>query len=343
MTSPYGRSRSGSIPGIQFYGSVRRACDCCRKKKIRCDSCQPCRNCRTKSLTCSYFYSPKTKGRDKSQDSAGIESILPGNDDAVYDGQQRLPTSSSSPKSLEYSFEGSLKNLESSLPSRVSVASHNDAVSLSLELPVYPETYGAPGVIPRRAVSENSYHDWPDQRPHIRISIEDLLPVIEMYFDHLFPIMPVLDRNKYLNSKLAVDQLGLPPGEHALLTAVSALTIVQLSLPGHFVPNENPTISAGMLIDECLRTRHKCNYIENPNLSTVLTSFYLFGYYGNLEKHSHARHFLHEAISFAEAIKLDDEVYLSQLDSRQEQWYRRTFWLLFVTERCVQRMFLDRS
>ncbi|KFY14268.1 hypothetical protein V492_02730 [Pseudogymnoascus sp. VKM F-4246] len=263
-------------------------------------------------------------------DNTALESVSIGNGEPGYDRQQRLPASNSSQTSHDYSYECSLDGLEPSQPSNISVASHNDA---SIELPVYPETYGTPGLASQRAVSENSYDDWPSKRPRIQVSPEDLLPVIEMYFDHLFPIMPVLDRNKYLSSKTLEDQISLAPGEHSLLNAVSALTIVQLSLPGHYVPSENPTISAAMLIDECLRIRHKCNYIENPNLSTVLTSFFLFGYYGNLEKHNQARHFLHEAISFAEAIKLDDEVYLSQLDSRQEQWYRRTFWLLFVTER----------
>ncbi|OBT63246.1 hypothetical protein VE03_07780 [Pseudogymnoascus sp. 23342-1-I1] len=271
------------------------------------------------------------KGREKNQDNAGQESIFLGNAEPAYDGQQRLSTSNSSPASQEYPFQCSLESLQPSLRSNISVASHSDTASLPLELPVYPETYGTPGLVPRPAISEHSYNDWPDRRS--RIQSEDLLPLIEMFFDHLFPIMPVLDRNKYLNSKMLGDEIALPPGDYALLTAVSALTIVQLSLPGHFVPNEVPTISAGMLIEECLRTRHQCNYIANPNLSTVLTSFFLFGYYGNLEKHNQARHFLHESISFAEAIKLDDEVYLSQLDSRQEQWYRRTFWLLFITER----------
>jgi hypothetical protein len=338
MLSPYGQSGPVRIPEVQFYGSVRRACDCCRRKKIRCDTSLPCGNCRTKSLTCTYLHSPKMKGREKSQDSAGLGSIFQSNGEPVYEGQQRLPTSSSSPTSLEYQFACSLDNLQPNLPSNISVASHNDAASLSVGSPVYPETYGAPGLVARPAASEDSYNGWPDKKPRIQVSIVDLLPLIEMYFDHLFPIMPVLDRNKYLNSKVLEDQVALPPGEHALLTAVSALTIVQLSLPGHFVPNDIPTISAGMLIEECLRTRHSCNYIENPNLSTVLTSFFLFGYYGNLEKHNQARHFLHEAISFAEAIKLDDEVYLSQLETRQEQWYRRTFWLLFITERYMPRI-----
>lgn len=338
MTSLYSQSGPGRIPEVRFYGSVRRACDCCRKKKIRCDASLPCRNCRAKSLTCTYLHSPRMKGPDKKQHNAGLETTSPGNVNPVYDRQQRLPTSSCSPMSQEYSFEGPMDSLEPNLQSSNSVASHDDAVSQCLELPVYPEAYGSLGLVPQPAASEYSYDDWPNKRPRIQLSVGDLLPLMEMFFDHLFPIMPVLERNKYLDSKMLEDQVAISPGEYALLTAVSALTIVQLSLPGHFVPNLVPTISAGMLIEECLRIRHKCNYIENPNLHTVLTSFFLFGYYGNLEKHNQARHFLHEAISFAEAIKLDDEIYLSQLDTRQEQWYRRTFWLLFITERYVQRI-----
>jgi hypothetical protein len=118
-----------------------------------------------------------------------------------------------------------------------------------------------------------------------------------------------------------------------MLAAASALTAVQLNLPAGFIQQDLPSSSPELLVEECLRERRECDYIEDPDTSTVLTSFFLFGYYGNLERHNKARHYLHEAISFAESVGLDNEVFLSQLPLPNRQQYRIVFWLLFVTER----------
>jgi hypothetical protein len=149
--------------------------------------------------------------------------------------------------------------------------------------------------------------------------------------------MPVLDRELYLNS--ICHEESLSPDQYCLLTAVSAITIVQLNLPVVFVEQNIPGLSAALLVEQCLRERRQYDYIDEPTTSTILTSFFLFGYYGNLEKHNKARHHLHEAISFAEVVGLDDEDHLSQLSAGEGQWHRRVFWLLFVTERYVNVLY----
>ena len=70
-----------------------------------------------------------------------------------------------------------------------------------------------------------------------------------------------------------------------------------------------------------------------------MTSFFLFAYYGNHEKHAKAWHYLQEAITFAENLNMDDESSYGKLDPVEAQWRRRLYWLLFITERAyaVQR------
>lgn len=41
---------------------VRRACDGCHKRKVRCDGQQPCRNCQQSSLICTFDAIPQKKG-----------------------------------------------------------------------------------------------------------------------------------------------------------------------------------------------------------------------------------------------------------------------------------------
>ena len=42
--------------------TVRRACDACHRRKIKCDGKKPCRNCRQASLICTFNAVPQRKG-----------------------------------------------------------------------------------------------------------------------------------------------------------------------------------------------------------------------------------------------------------------------------------------
>lgn len=172
-----------------------------------------------------------------------------------------------------------------------------------------------------------------------RVSNARFHPYAQLFFNHLFPIMPVIDPKVYLDNRL-YDQTNVLTSEvYAFLCALSAATIVQLdasvplppfdSLPGR------PISEAEMFSEECLRTRREYDYIRHPTALTILTSFFIFAYYGNDEgeKSERAWHYLQESISFAEVLDLDNEGAVSKFDGIEAQWKRRLFWLLFVTER----------
>lgn len=42
--------------------AVKRACDACHRRKVKCDGTTPCRNCNTATLTCTYNAVPQKKG-----------------------------------------------------------------------------------------------------------------------------------------------------------------------------------------------------------------------------------------------------------------------------------------
>lgn len=42
--------------------AVKRACDACHRRKVKCDGINPCRNCNTASLNCTYNAVPQKKG-----------------------------------------------------------------------------------------------------------------------------------------------------------------------------------------------------------------------------------------------------------------------------------------
>ena len=42
--------------------AVKRACDACHRRKVKCDGVSPCRNCATAQLSCTYNAVPQKKG-----------------------------------------------------------------------------------------------------------------------------------------------------------------------------------------------------------------------------------------------------------------------------------------
>jgi hypothetical protein len=172
-----------------------------------------------------------------------------------------------------------------------------------------------------------------------KIPNQRFLPYVQLFFEHLNFIMPVVDKNLFLDAGMYSPTHHLPTDIYAFLCALCAATIVQLdaaiqvpqfeSLPGR------PAEASDMFIQECLETRTRFDYIDNPSTLTVMTSFFVFAYYGNQEKSEKAWHFLQESISFTEVMNMDDENALVELEPLEAQWRRRLYWLLFITERQV--------
>lgn len=158
---------------------------------------------------------------------------------------------------------------------------------------------------------------------------------LELFFQHIHPIMPVLDRAKYLDPSFFSDP-HLPPEEYQLLTSLAALTIAQLQLPRQtleFGCSDTLLLSGDFFMRECLEHRRKGDHIGSPSLATIMTSFFLFGYFGNLDQPARAWYYLREAITFCQILGLDRQDLTSQLPKSTAQQYRKTFWLLYITER----------
>lgn len=138
--------------------------------------------------------------------------------------------------------------------------------------------------------------------------------------------MPIIEREEFLSS---LDFDNISTERFCLVLSLCALTNLQ-------VLNRN----ADELIREALRARQTFDYIECPTLDTVHISFFLFACFFGLNTHNTAWFYLREAVTFAQLIGLDNEESYKSVESRTDAAYRRrSFWVLFVTERAysIQR------
>lgn len=181
-------------------------------------------------------------------------------------------------------------------------------------------------------------------------------PYVRLFVDRLYPIFPVLDSQYLLSLVVHLDDNAEPPSitkaEYALLSSLTAATIVQLNMedsstvPGVISPcgDESdhrsgshgiqvPSSSAQFFVSQCRQTRQEYDFIQELDESTILTSFFLFAYYGNLDQSRLAWYYLHEAIGFAQSLGLDNPETYIDLSTAMQQQRCRLFWLLFISER----------
>lgn len=165
------------------------------------------------------------------------------------------------------------------------------------------------------------------------------LPFVRLFFEHMFVIMPVVARDVYLDPLLYTMEIA-DFETYCFLCALCAATIVQLDDSVKQPPPIHPTKrSDDCFVDECLRVRQTFDYVESVSSVSIMTSFFLFAYNGNHERHAKAWHYLQESITMAENLNMDDEKSYASLEPIEAQWRRRLYWLLFITERAyaVQR------
>ena len=168
------------------------------------------------------------------------------------------------------------------------------------------------------------------------ISPDVIRRCIDGFFAHKYPIMPILDRDHIYASLESVHE---QPEQYALITALCAMIILQPEILGSPVSSKkschkSQLPSPELLIAETHRSRLFCNHIETPSLAAVQTSFFLFAASFSLEKDNSAWFYIREAMTMLQLQHFHEEDTYSRIADPQYATYcRRTFWLLFITER----------
>ncbi|KAF2159636.1 hypothetical protein M409DRAFT_29955 [Zasmidium cellare ATCC 36951] len=345
---------------------LRRACDCCRKRKVKCDGEEPCNPCKKASIRCAYLQ-PALKKGPKGLRSARVLHALRKIDDTAS-GSPANPTSPGGQGPFgnwQWGSNGAQYGSASQSPETIYVAQTSVAPDqqpyyqqMPTSMPQPPLPHQQPPIFKREPQPQYSWSSAPgsvsthsegiprvasptstDGYSH-RALVGDFLPYIHLFFNHMFAIMPIIDRNIYMDPSLYANPHRMSSDLYCFLCALCAATVVQLDESIPQPPSPHPTKRADHLFaEECMRERRTYDYVESMSTLSIMTSFFLFAYYGNHERHLQAWHYLQESITFSENLNMDDEASYDKLDRVEMQWRRRLYWLLFITERAyaVQR------
>jgi hypothetical protein len=257
--------------------SVKRACDACHRRKVKCDGINPCRNCSSAQLSCTYHAIPQKKG----------------------------------PKGSRAKVISELRETQRQTTLSSKVANRLNGINSP---PCSPTLSPTPGLLTNDMVKD----------------------CIEFFFANMYPTLPILHRGRLEQQAMYADQ---NVDTYCLLTSLCAFMMIQpgMGIPGDplgldSMPGAN-LVSGNLLMEETLRVRKSYDHLETPTLSSLVTSFFLFGCYFGLDLHNKAWFHLREATTLAHILGLTKEETYLQFDAVESSRRRRLYWLLFVTER----------
>ncbi|KAL9603992.1 MAG: hypothetical protein Q9219_000754 [cf. Caloplaca sp. 3 TL-2023] len=168
----------------------------------------------------------------------------------------------------------------------------------------------------RRQESMNSYGD-PTSSPSSPklsglLTHELIVGCIEFYFTNMYPTMPIL-RDEQLWRLVAIMDHSVEA--YCLLCSFCAFMLIQPGIEskaGHAIKILESSLAHNtslgrVLLDGGLRRRKCYDYIENPSVNAVMTSFFTFGCLFGLDRHNTAWFHLREATTLAQTIGMQEE------------------------------------
>ncbi|KAL9942326.1 hypothetical protein ACHAQF_002960 [Verticillium nonalfalfae] len=310
----------------------RTVCDHCRRRRIRCDGKYPCEQCLNAALTCKRDHVPKKRGPKRGHgrviNELRAKDTFPGqlslegggvggqgSQDNPTEYVRRRLSAACPPLSFDPSMSDSSAN-PSAAPSAANSPPQFWATLTSNPGHNVPE--------PRSAFSSDDY------RPNSRSYLYMVPQCVELYYEHIYPIMPLL----YMPAIRQTIARPMTPSEKNLIYALCALTSMHMSGKSIEAPGPPSWEVAGrFFLDECISVRQSYDFLEDLSLSAVISSFYLSTSFFEINQSRKSWHYLREALNNAQDLGLQNDSTYYGLSPEDTLCRQRVFWILFVTER----------
>lgn len=151
-----------------------------------------------------------------------------------------------------------------------------------------------------------------------------------LFIEHIYPIKPIL------NIPVLQQLLTRPMDFHEtnLICALCAMTATHMSGRPENIDGQQSWISLGhFFLTKCLATRQAYDFLEDRTLYAVISSYFIYEAYFELDERRKSWYYLQEATTLAQELGLHDEASYFNLSFAEGVCRRRTFWLLYVSER----------
>lgn len=153
---------------------------------------------------------------------------------------------------------------------------------------------------------------------------------VELYYEHIYPIMPLL----YMPAIRSMVSQAMTYSEKNLMYALCALTCLHMRGKSLQAAGPDSWESAGrFFLDECISVRQSYDFLEDQSLYAVISSFWVSTSFFEIHQDRKSWFYLREALHLALELGLDDDSAYVGLSPEEKLCRQRVYWILFVTER----------
>ncbi|EKG14410.1 Transcription factor fungi [Macrophomina phaseolina MS6] len=164
------------------------------------------------------------------------------------------------------------------------------------------------------------------------ITDENLIKWIDVYFERLYPTLPILKRSSIF-ARLLAQEHRTNPDFGAMLLALSAFSLIQPVRISEWSSASSRENMVNFMLAESVKMRASVEFGENPSLDAVLTSVFLFACLFQRNQHNAAWFRLKEAVELGSVFGLGRSECYAACEPEQKQQRLRIYYLLSVTER----------
>lgn len=278
---------------------VKKACDACHRRKVRCSGGQPCKNCGQASLQCTYLAIPQKKGPKGSRAKVISE---------IRDTQQQ---------------QQQKHTLHQTVP-RISppIRSSHDAEQ-------NPFDFNTPPLSPTNQVRNLDLLSAQTVESCINFFFAHLYPTMPIFSRQLLNNLALEYRNGTSETYCLVLSLC------AFIMVQPGMSFEGMPLPASY--EEDPVAArcrhASLLLQEIDRIRKSFNFVDQPTIHSVQISFFLFCSCFGLDKTNASWYYLREASTLAHILNMNEETTYKMGDPVENMYNRRFYWLVLITER----------
>lgn len=316
-------------------GQLKRACDLCNIRKVKCDRGNPCTRCVGAGYDCTALRQHRKSGpRSLRQSKVKIlkqqqqqHSLEQSPQEQCQHEQHEHGHQQSSPVDSSDGCIWPAETQSSHYTSQPSSPALSITPSTSLNLFLSDQACFSNFILP--------VPPWDLSR----IPLPQLRAVLLLYHEKLYGIWPLLRVDDLL---FRLETEINDPQPYALATAVCGATLSYLEGDCSIYQISEEPLLAETFVAESRRVRASFDYMDPVGLDTILTSYFIHMHYGRQpSRTTMAAFYIREAITFAHLLGLHNESTYTcpPWKPREQAIMRRLYFLLFMTERylCIQQ------
>ena len=200
---------------------------------------------------------------------------------------------------------------------------------------------------PYSSTAQNSWHPVISETLHLSeeprsiFTTDQFLPVkpcyfhliptcLDLFMEHIYPIMPLI----YMPTLQESIKRPLDMSEKNLVYSLCALTSTHMIGKSIIAPGSSSWEETGrFFLEECISVRQSYDFVEDKTLSAIISSYFVSTAFFELNQSRKSWYYLREALTMGQDLGFHDEASYIGLTPAETLCRRRTFWILYVTER----------